>query len=128
VGALALRHDASSAGIVRHSIADDLVGHDVARGSIDDVVLVASELVVNAVQHTPATSADDLDVSWEIQPEAVVVRVADPSRELPVRQPAEPGAIHGRGLAIVAAIASDWGVERSADGKLVWARVPINQA
>jgi anti-sigma regulatory factor (Ser/Thr protein kinase) len=128
VGALAVRHHATSAAVVRHSIADDLVGAEVARDSIDDVVLVASELVGNAVMHTGLGTGADLDVSWDVEPGAVVVRVADPSGDLPRLRPADDAATGGRGLAIVAALASDWGVYRSAEGKQVWARVPIARA
>jgi anti-sigma regulatory factor (Ser/Thr protein kinase) len=126
VGALAVRHHATSAALVRHSIADDLVGADVARESIDDVVLVASELVGNAVVHTGVQ--DDLDVSWELEPGAVVVRVADPSGVLPRPRSPDDTVTGGRGLAIVAALASDWGVHRSPAGKQVWARIPIARA
>jgi hypothetical protein len=88
-------------------------------------VLVASELVGNAVLHTRAGSMDDLKVTWEVEPGAVVVRVADPSGELPRQRSADDAVTGGRGLAIVAAIASDWGVHRSSAGKQVWARVPV---
>lgn len=128
VGALAVRHHATSAALVRHSITDDLVDNAVARDSIDDVVLVASELVGNAVVHTGFGQADELAVTWEIEPGAVVVRVADTSTELPEPRAAERGRTGGRGLAIVAAIASDWGVQRWREGKEVWARVPIERA
>lgn len=129
VGTLAVRHHATSAAVVRHSIADDLVGAEVARDSIDDVVLVASELVGNAVVHTGADdAAGDLDVSWELEPGAVVVRVADPSSDLPRPRTPDETVTGGRGLAIVAALASDWGVHRSASGKQVWARIPITRA
>jgi anti-sigma regulatory factor (Ser/Thr protein kinase) len=126
VGALAVRHHATSAAVVRHSIADDLTGNAVSRDSIDDVVLVASELVGNAVVHT-GVSEERLDVSWEIEPSSVVVRVADASQDLPAMQSSDLARISGRGLAIVAAIASDWGVLRWARGKEVWARVPVER-
>ena len=124
VGAVAVRHHATSAALVRHSIADDLAGNRVARDSIDDVVLVASELVGNAVVHAGGPE-DDLDVSWDIEPSAVVVRVADASATVPELRSADAARTGGRGLAIVASIASDWGVHRWPRGKQVWARVPI---
>jgi anti-sigma regulatory factor (Ser/Thr protein kinase) len=126
VGALTVQHDLASAAVVRHSIADDLVGNGVTRDSVDDVVLVASELVGNAVVHTVG-QLDELSVSWEIEPVTVVVRVTDTSPTLPRPSSADPNRPGGRGLAIVAAIASDWGVQRSRQGKQVWARVPVER-
>jgi hypothetical protein len=58
----------------------------------------------------------------------VVVRVADPSNATPRPRTTDERDTGGRGLAIVAAIASDWGVRCSARGKQVWARVPITMA
>jgi len=126
VGTLDVRHDATSAAVVRHSIADDLVGNGVTRDSIDDVVLVASELVGNAVVHT-GVREEHLAVSWEIEPVTVVVRVTDASPIMPRPSSADPNRPGGRGLAIVAAIASDWGVQCSRQGKQVWARVPVER-
>ena len=128
MGALAVRHDSSSAAVVRHSIADDLAGNAVARESIDDVVLVASELVGNAVIHTDADDTGPVAVSWELEPSAVVVRVVDPSDQPPIQRPVQPAGTGGRGLAIVAALASDWGVHKiGTGGKQVWARVPVQR-
>jgi anti-sigma regulatory factor (Ser/Thr protein kinase) len=121
-----VRHDAASAAVVRHSIADDLAGNGVRRDSIDDVVLVASELVGNAVVHTGARE-DELSVSWEIDPATVVVRVTDSSPTVPQPRTSDPNRPGGRGLAIVAAIATDWGVQCSRQGKQVWARVTVER-
>lgn len=125
-GNLSVRHSATSAALVRHSIADDLAGRAIAPDSIADVVLVASELVGNAVLHTDGhDEAAGLSVAWDVEPGAVVVRVGDPSDELPHRRPSTETDTGGRGLAIIAAIASDWGVRRNRPGKQVWARVPV---
>jgi two-component sensor histidine kinase len=127
VGVLAVRHDPTSAATVRHSIAADLAAQAVPNDCIDDVVLVASELVGNAVLHAGPSFDHELDVTWELQPDAVLVQVRDGTTALPHRRPAD-GAPGGRGLAIVAALALDWGVRRLTDGKQVWARVPISAA
>jgi anti-sigma regulatory factor (Ser/Thr protein kinase) len=129
VGLLAVNHDPANAAVVRHSIAADLADRAVTPERIDDVVLVASELVSNAVVHSPdEVAGDDLDVAWDIQPDCVVIRVVDTNPELPHRRPATETDTRGRGLSIVAALALDWGVKRTASGKQVWARVPIGSA
>jgi two-component sensor histidine kinase len=110
---------------VRRSIADDLSGKAIAPDSIQDVVLVASELVGNAVIHAPASFDHELGVTWDVEPDAVVVRVLDGSAELPRQRSTTETETGGRGLTIVAAIAADWGVRRNKQGKQVWARVPI---
>jgi anti-sigma regulatory factor (Ser/Thr protein kinase) len=126
LGALAVRHDVTSAALVRHSIADDLTHRSIGEDDIADVVLVASELFGNAVVHTCSGEAD-LDIEWDVQPESVTVRVDDSSESLPEQRDTDPADTNGRGLAIVAAIASDWGVHRWRRGKQVWARVPIER-
>jgi anti-sigma regulatory factor (Ser/Thr protein kinase) len=128
VGALAVKHDAASAAIVRAAIADDLARHAVPDDTIGDVLLVASELVGNAVLHTSGQLGDGLDVQWDVFDDHVLVEVYDPSSDLPEQRVAAESDFGGRGLAIVAAISSDWGVRSTGNGKQVWARVPLNPA
>jgi anti-sigma regulatory factor (Ser/Thr protein kinase) len=127
VGSLAVRHDRTSAALVRHSIADDLAASGIDTDSIDDVVLVASELVGNAVRHAAASFDSSLAVSWDVEPDAVVVRVLDGSSELPHQRSTSENESSGRGLAIVAAVSADWGVRRNERGKQVWARIAIGR-
>jgi anti-sigma regulatory factor (Ser/Thr protein kinase) len=124
VGVLAVNHDPASAAVVRRSIANDLAHQEIAPHCIDDVVLVASELVGNAVIHTARIGAE-LGIWWEIEPDSVVVRVVDSSSDLPRRRSTNETDTRGRGLSIVAALALDWGVQRTDHGKQVWARVPL---
>lgn len=128
MGVLAVNHDPANAAIVRRSIAADLADRSVAPERIDDVVLVASELVSNAVVHASARADESLDVAWEIQPDCVLIEVIDASPELPRRRSTNDTDTRGRGLSIVAALALDWGVRRTVQGKRVWARVPIVSA
>ncbi|HET6877176.1 MAG TPA: ATP-binding protein [Jatrophihabitans sp.] len=125
-----LRRDPGGAAKVRREIAEDLRRHRLTPDSIDDVVLVASELVTNAVLHA-RDGLTGLDVAWDViddhSSSAVVVRVNDTSSTPPLRRQAGPQATGGRGLAIVAAIAEDWGVRPQSSGKQVWARVPVRR-
>jgi anti-sigma regulatory factor (Ser/Thr protein kinase) len=125
VGVLAVNHVPQSAAVARRAVGDDLTRHGIGKPAVDDVVLVVSELVGNAVLHASATDDQQLRVSWELEADAVVVGVLDGTAELPLSQPATPDAPSGRGLAIVAALARDWGVRCDEQGKQVWARVPV---
>ena len=126
VGMLCVRHDASSASVVRREIAADLSARHVTADSVDDVVLVVSELVGNAVVHS--TPASDLDVAWDVDGNTVIVRVKDDGETCPSPRDATADATSGRGLAIVAALSTEWGVQRATRGKQVWAKVPVHLA
>lgn len=128
MGVLAVNHDPAVAALVRRSIAADLTDRAVSQDRIDDVVLVASELVSNAMVHAGNRSDENLDVAWDVQPDCVLVKVIDASPDLPMRRSTNDTDTRGRGLSIVAALALDWGVRRTTSGKQVWARVPIGDA
>jgi two-component sensor histidine kinase len=124
VGALLVRHDPASAAFVRHQLASDLDTYDIPDEAIDDVLLVATELVGNAVRHTPASHHGTLDISWDVDSSGVRVCVGDPSVEPPVVRNVGLDEPSGRGLRIVEAVADGWGVEHVERGKRVWAHVP----
>ncbi|WP_416986267.1 SpoIIE family protein phosphatase [Streptomyces sp. T028] len=94
----------------------------------DDVILVVSELVTNAVVH--AGTDVELLCRLEDDPEhghAVVVEVGDhhPSRAPRDNPPETPYETpeYGRGLRLVAALADAWGVTYRRGAKTVWARL-----
>lgn len=131
MGTLLVRHDPASASHVRREIAADLRRGEVTPDSVHDVLLVVSELVTNAVVHTPTPGAapkDRLDIGWDLHDHEVFVRVNDSSPETPTIRVADNQRSGGRGLAIVAAIASEWGVRPVSRGKQVWARIPVRLA
>jgi anti-sigma regulatory factor (Ser/Thr protein kinase) len=84
----------------------------------DDVVLVVSELVTNAVLHgsPPIELHVEFEDGWCCR---VAVSDADPAHGLAAAK--GPFASTGRGLEIVAALAVETGVERYRDAKTVWA-------
>ena len=87
-------------------------------GVCDDAVLVASELVANVVDH--AGTACTLDVN--VNDEGLLIEVRDfypcPS---PQPGPVDQCSHRGRGLQVVAAVSTQWGVTTFHDGKSVWA-------
>ncbi|MGP9019563.1 ATP-binding SpoIIE family protein phosphatase [Streptomyces sp. BR1] len=80
-------------------------------------VLAASELVANSLQHgTPP-----MRLRLRRTDRRLIIEVTDGDDHLPRRRRADPGDESGRGISIVATIASSWGSRRTpGGGKAVW--------
>jgi anti-sigma regulatory factor (Ser/Thr protein kinase) len=90
-------------------------------GDADVVLLLASELVTNAVRH----ARTPFDVTVDVQDEKVKVAVIDGDRDhQPQMQNPGPDATNGRGLRLVDELATYWGSDRTGRGKAVWFTVP----
>ncbi|WP_338060942.1 ATP-binding protein, partial [Streptomyces niveiscabiei] len=85
----------------------------------DDGALVVSELVTNVVRHT-RTKAIVIAVT-QSEPGWVRVAVTDKSHAMPKPRTASKNDTTGRGLAVVAAFSTRWGIDELADTKRVWA-------
>ena len=90
-----------------------------------DAVLLTSELVANAVLHgRPA-----VEVTVRVTPDALWVAVTDrdPTPPALADQLLDPAQTSGRGLFIVRALASSWGIDlrRDPPGKTVWFTLDI---
>lgn len=86
--------------------------------NVEDVVLVVSELVTNALLHghgTPVVRLLDGDGH-------VRVEVCDDSPLLPVSHRVTPTS--GLGLRVVEQLSSAWGASRRGRGKVVWCELP----
>jgi anti-sigma regulatory factor (Ser/Thr protein kinase) len=96
---------------------DTVLAWDLARLT-DDIQLGVSELVTNAVRH----AGTDIELTVRLGAGVTVeVRDSDPELQHPApAAAANPYAVSGRGLHIVAAISSDWGVRSRPEGKTVW--------
>ncbi|MHB1068186.1 MAG: ATP-binding protein [Candidatus Nanopelagicales bacterium] len=109
--------DHSAERLARDAITEALPRDGLDPRMVDDVVLATSELVSNAVDHGQAP------IHLELETEAgrVHVTVSDAGTGQPAPRVAVDGAARGRGLSIVAQLATDWGWQRK-DGRLhVWA-------
>jgi anti-sigma regulatory factor (Ser/Thr protein kinase) len=101
----------------RHFVADALKRWGHSPALVGDAQLVVTELATNAIVHAGSP------FSVELQPNRRGVRLAvgDFSLIKPVVREGELLGTSGRGLRLIGALAADWGVELSSDGKTIWA-------
>ncbi len=86
---------------------------------VESALLIASELVTNAVVHARSRSV----LGLRLLEGRVRIQVADHGAGMPTpRVPDEDGP-GGRGLPIIEAISSSWGIDATPDGKVVWAEL-----
>jgi anti-sigma regulatory factor (Ser/Thr protein kinase) len=96
-------------------------------GLVEEAVIVASELVTNAIRHGMCWSATDEDtagveLAWQRQADRIVCVVTDCTSMPPVLEQADMSSESGRGLQVVSALAAAWGwVVLGAREKAVWA-------
>lgn len=111
---------AASVGAGRRAVAAELADRGVAPELVDVVELLVSELLTNALLHADT----DLDLRTSLERGHIRVEVADGSPGRPILRHPPADATSGRGLEIVDALASRWGVdERPGGGKSVWFEV-----
>ena len=122
---------------VRHAPDSPALAREVLRSACDtwglgalraSALLVATELVTNAVRHGDGAGA--IDVEAMLRDDFLHLRVHDGSPDPPAPA-APPDGLDlredGRGLHIVATYSSAWGyvVNPSRTGKVVWATLPV---
>lgn len=86
------------------------------------IELLATELAANAVKHAQS----DMTVIVRYLGDVIRVEVGDGSRETPRPRQAADDDLDGRGLALVDALAAQWGVLPTRTGKRVWCDVNID--
>jgi anti-sigma regulatory factor (Ser/Thr protein kinase) len=93
---------------------------DLADQAGEDILLVVTELLSNAVEH----GRGPVQLSVEFRGESVQVDVHDAAPDPPHPLPRDPHRARGRGLQVVEALSSKWGWTNDPLGKTVWAEVP----
>jgi anti-sigma regulatory factor (Ser/Thr protein kinase) len=83
----------------------------------DDLVLIVSELVTNAVRY----GAPPVRVEVQADPSTVTIAVVDGDPAPPVRRDAPEDAESGRGMLLIELVAAEHGVRSDPPGKAVWA-------
>jgi len=107
----------SNAAAVRMFVRDSTAAMDLNHAA---VLLMASELASNAIVHARTPFCVRIDVT----PTDLRVEVHDGSPDRPLLRPPDVSAPDGRGLRIVRALASAWGVDPVPEGKRVWFEAP----
>lgn len=108
--------------LARWGVSDD----DPAHQRMDEIVLVTSELLTNAVHASPRRAG----LRIEAHRDHVLVTVRDDSTAPAVVREAGQGDTSGRGLAIVDALSERWGTTPlggpgKGAGKVVWSKLAI---
>ncbi|WP_345607048.1 ATP-binding protein [Streptomonospora salina] len=99
-------------------------------GRRDDIGLVADELLSNALTHAPPAPGDGYDAAVLVVEETpsgqrVVVWSRSSAATVPAARRTDSLEEYGRGLALVAALAEDWGWFTADGWTAVWARFEV---
>ena len=116
---IALPRSPSSVGAARRFIVARTAAWAFPKPVADQLELIGSELVTNAVLH----ARTELTLTLELREDRVRISVQDRSQAPPTLRHYRPDALTGRGLGVVAALSDLWGVSTAPDGKVVWAEV-----
>ena len=97
-----------------------------AAGVVGDAQLVVTELVTNSFKAGSPTVA----VTAHLHRDELDLAVYDTAAGTPLVDHPGPDSPHGRGLLIVEALCTQWGVRDARDdkGKAVWALLPVSPA
>jgi anti-sigma regulatory factor (Ser/Thr protein kinase) len=112
---------ADAALLARRAIAE-LAG-ELPEETVEELKLVATEMVTNSVKHAGAGGAIGLELCVGEGVALVAVTDSGPGFEPLGRRP-DPEAEYGRGLLIVDALADRWGLD-TASGTRVWAELDV---
>ena len=116
--AITLPHAAGAAGVARAYLRRQ--ANLIHPPMLEDALILTSELVTNAIRHgRPAVT-----LAIQLEPSALTIVVTDTGPERPplVPRTPHPDSPTGRGLVIVDALATRWGVtpQPGSPGKAVW--------
>lgn len=121
---LDLPDDLSSVATARRFVRDKLREWGID-ASVDDAMLVVSELAANALTHAESSYRVRLAAAGA----ALRIEVEDDGTGTPEPKPLTETEEHGRGLHLVGALAASWGMEAGeAGGKRIWAELPVAAA
>lgn len=125
---LSLAPTTAAPGTARAAVGDWLAPGTLDAPTDDDVPLLVTELVSNAVRHARIDAAQPLRLRAWLRETMLHIELWDAGADGAVA-PAPPrladdASAGGFGLNLVALLSSDWGVHRDAHGTTVWFELP----
>jgi anti-sigma regulatory factor (Ser/Thr protein kinase) len=117
---IALPRSPSSVAATRRFIEARAAAWSFPERASEQLVLIGSEPVTNAVLH----ARTELTLTLELREDRVRISVKDRSRAPATLRHYRTDALTGRGLGVVAALSDTWGVSAPADGTLLTPEPP----
>ncbi|WP_433331422.1 ATP-binding protein [Spirillospora sp. CA-294931] len=123
-----LPHAPSSVAVARRRLSSELVASGVYESAVEDVCVIVSELLSNALRHARPLPSGQLKLSWRRRGDLLELAVDDGGAMTePRRGPGTLSSLGGRGLGIVEALSEGWGVRHHDGATTVWALVNAPQ-
>jgi serine/threonine-protein kinase RsbW len=95
----------------------------------DDLALIVSELMTNAIIHAKTARGREIALTFDLNCLRLRVEVKDSGDGYPRRSDngAENDSESGRGLTVISSLTTKWGVAERVIGKTVWAEISLNR-
>ncbi|MEO8476899.1 MAG: ATP-binding protein [Actinomycetota bacterium] len=123
---------------IRRSLASDTEAARRARAALSeldgrlplsvrqDLELLVSEVVTNAVRHARVPVDDPIDMTVLVEDDRIRAEIADPGPGFePTAAAPTIFQAHGWGLFLVGQLSSRWGVDRASRGTTVWFEIDL---
>ena len=114
-----LRAHASSARAARQFLRR-VLGEWRCDRTLEAVLLAANELVTNAIIHAHS----EVELVVRLRAQVIRIEVIDAAEQVPTPRDTRDDSMGGRGLKVLDAVATRWGVDPLPTGKRVWFEVP----
>lgn len=105
-------------------LVDDTLG--AAHPAADDLRMCISEAFTNSVLHSTSRNGGKVTLTLTAERDFVLAEVTDDGADQKPHLANDPTGIHGRGMRIIDALATEWGVDIEQDRTTVWMRFPTS--
>lgn len=107
--------------VARKHLSSELAASGVYESVVDDVSVIVSELISNALRHARPLPCGQVKICWLRRGDMLELQVSDGgSMTEPRCGPGTLSSLGGRGLGIVEALSAGWGVRHEGGTTTVW--------